>query len=65
MFVPRALVTANVFPRSPNLVTLMMHRYVPPKHRFLQEPHGVTSQKMAFFIVTAGETLKSYIALAG
>jgi hypothetical protein len=26
---------------------------VPPKCRFLQEPHVVTSQKMAFFIVTA------------
>jgi hypothetical protein len=24
---------------------------VPPKHRFLQEPHGVTSQKTPFFIV--------------
>jgi hypothetical protein len=23
----------------------------PPKHRFLQEPHGVTFQKTAFFIV--------------
>jgi hypothetical protein len=30
---------------------------VPPKHRFLQEPHGVTSQKMPFFIVTAVKTL--------
>jgi hypothetical protein len=26
---------------------------IPPKRRFLQEPHGVTSQKMAFLIVTA------------
>jgi hypothetical protein len=26
---------------------------VPPKRRFLQEPPGVTSQKTAFFIVTA------------
>jgi hypothetical protein len=25
-------------------------RYVPPKRRLLQEPHGVTSQKTAFFI---------------
>jgi hypothetical protein len=31
-------------------------RYVPPKHRFLQESHGVTSQKTAFFIVTAVKT---------
>jgi hypothetical protein len=29
---------------------------VPPKHQFLQQPQGVTSQKMAFFIVT---TVKS------
>jgi hypothetical protein len=30
--------------------------YVPPKRRFLQEPHGVTSQKTPFFIVTAVNT---------
>jgi hypothetical protein len=24
-------------------------RYVPPKHRFLQEPHGVTSHNTVFF----------------
>jgi hypothetical protein len=29
---------------------------VPPKRRFLQEPHGVTSQKTALFIVTAMKT---------
>jgi hypothetical protein len=28
----------------------------PPKRRFLQEPHGVTSQKAPFFIVTAVKT---------
>jgi hypothetical protein len=28
-------------------------KMVPPKHLFLQEPHGVTSQKTPFFIVTA------------
>jgi hypothetical protein len=33
--------------------TLAVGRYVPPKRRFLQEPHGVTFQKTAFFIVTA------------
>jgi hypothetical protein len=27
-----------------------------PKHWFLQEPHGVTSQKTPFFIVTAVKT---------
>jgi hypothetical protein len=31
-------------------------RYVTPKRRFLQEPHGVTSQKTQFFIVTAVKT---------
>jgi hypothetical protein len=30
--------------------------YVPPKCRFLQEPHGVTSQKTTFSIVTAVKT---------
>jgi hypothetical protein len=35
-------------------------RYVPPERRLLQEPHGVTSQKTAFFIVIAVKTLKSY-----
>jgi hypothetical protein len=28
----------------------MMRRYVPPNYLFLQEPHGVTSQKTPFFI---------------
>jgi hypothetical protein len=32
---------------------LWRRRYVPPKRRFLQEPHGVTSQKTSFFTVTA------------
>jgi hypothetical protein len=34
---------------SPIFVTLMKERYVPPKRRFLQQPHGVTSQKTPFF----------------
>jgi hypothetical protein len=35
--------------------TLVVTRrlYVPPKRRFLQEPHGVITQKAEFFIVTA------------
>jgi hypothetical protein len=37
----------------------MMRRYVPPIHRFLQQPHGVTSQKTAFFIATAVKTSKA------
>jgi hypothetical protein len=34
---------------SPILVTLMKEALVPPKRRFLQEEHGVTSQKTPFF----------------
>jgi hypothetical protein len=34
----------------------MKEAQVPPKHRFLQEPHGVTTQKTPFFIVTAVKT---------
>jgi hypothetical protein len=30
--------------------------HTPPKCQFLQKPHGVTSQKMPFFIVTAVKT---------
>jgi hypothetical protein len=43
----RLLVAACVVPSSPILVTLM--KEAPPKRRFLQEPHGVTSQKTPFF----------------
>jgi hypothetical protein len=46
----------NVVLRSPILVTLMRMKYVPAKHRFLQEPHGVTFQKTAFCIVIALKT---------
>jgi hypothetical protein len=28
---------------------LLARNNVPPKHRFLREPHGVTSQKTTFF----------------
>jgi hypothetical protein len=38
------------------LVTLMMEAKIPEKHPFLQEQHGVTSQKTTFFIVTAVKT---------
>jgi hypothetical protein len=43
--VRRLLVAASVVPSSPILVTLMKEALIPPKRRFLQEPHGVTSQK--------------------
>jgi hypothetical protein len=49
------LVTDSV-PSSPILVTLMKEALSSPKRRFLQEPHGVTSQKTPFFIVTAVKT---------
>jgi hypothetical protein len=39
-----------------NRRTLRRRRQVPPKRRFLQEPHGVTSQKTPFFTVTAVKT---------
>jgi hypothetical protein len=47
------------------LVLFLVHRFlspwwrrrqVPPTRRFLQEPHGVTTQKTSFFIVTAVKT---------
>jgi hypothetical protein len=44
---------AHVVSSSPNLVTLMMKAICPPKRRFLQEQHVLTSQKTAFYIVTA------------
>jgi hypothetical protein len=49
----RLLVTANIVPSSPILVTLMKEAIVPTKRRYLQEPHGVTSQKMAFFSLSS------------
>jgi hypothetical protein len=49
------LVTANIVHSSPILVPLMMEANT-SKRQFLQEPHGVTSQKTVFFIVTAVKT---------
>jgi hypothetical protein len=45
-------VSANVASSSPILVTSRCRRYVPPKSRFLQDPHGVTFQQITFFIIT-------------
>jgi hypothetical protein len=50
------VVAACVVPSSPIFVTLMKEAPVPPKRLFLQEPHGVTTQKTPFFIVTAVKT---------
>jgi hypothetical protein len=49
----RLLVTAEVVPGSPILVTLMMEALRFSERRFLQEPHGVKAQKTVFFIVIA------------
>jgi hypothetical protein len=49
--------------RARNVSSLILVRpYIPPKRWFLQEPHGVTSHKMALHSHRR-ETLKSYIAL--
>jgi hypothetical protein len=45
----RFLLNVKVVTSSPNLVTLKMEVYLPPKRLFLQESHGVISQKTAFF----------------
>jgi hypothetical protein len=58
--VRRLLVAACVVPSSPILVTLMKEAPGSSETSVLQESHGVTSQKTTFFIVTAGENLKSY-----
>jgi hypothetical protein len=47
--VRRLLVTDSVVPSSPILVTLMKEALSSSETRFLQEPHGVTSQKTPFF----------------
>jgi hypothetical protein len=52
----RLLVTANVVPSSLILVTLMKEALRSSGLRFLQESHGVTSQKTPFFIATAVKT---------
>jgi hypothetical protein len=52
----RMLVTANVVPSSPILVILVMEALRSSETSVLKEPHGVTSQKMAFFIVAAVKT---------
>jgi hypothetical protein len=43
----------------------MKEAQVPPKRRFLQEPHGVTTQKTPFFIVTAVKTSNGMYLASG
>jgi hypothetical protein len=50
------LVSAKVVRSSLILVTLMMAALRSSERRILQEPHGVTAHKTAFFIVTAVKT---------
>jgi aspartokinase-like uncharacterized kinase len=60
------LVTANDLPSSPILVTLMMEANFLPKHRLLKDSHGVTSQKIAFFIVnTVKNSNLTYYKVSG
>jgi hypothetical protein len=54
--VRRLLVADCVVPSSPILSPWWRRRQVSPKRRFLQEPHGVTTQKTPFFIVTDVKT---------
>jgi hypothetical protein len=44
----RLIVTANVVPSSPILVTLTMEALFPLKRRFLQEPHDVNIPEEVF-----------------
>jgi hypothetical protein len=50
------LIIGNIVPSLPILVTLTMEAICSSETWFLQEPHGATSQKTAFFIVTAVKT---------
>jgi hypothetical protein len=52
----RLPVTANFFPGSPILDTLMKEVLSSSETFVPSEPHGITSQKMPFFIVTAVKT---------
>jgi hypothetical protein len=50
------LVTASVVPSSQIIVTLMKEALSSSETSVLTRPHGVTSQKTPFFIVTAMKT---------
>jgi hypothetical protein len=45
----------TMVPRSRIFLPWRCRRYVPPKRQFTQDLHGATSQKTAFFIVTAAK----------
>jgi hypothetical protein len=46
----------KLVPRSRILLPRRWRRYFPPKRRFIQDLHGATSQKTAFFIDTSVKT---------
>jgi hypothetical protein len=46
----------TLVPRSRIFLPWRWRRYIPPKRRFTQDLHDATSQKTAFFIVTAVKT---------
>jgi hypothetical protein len=46
----------TLVPRSRIFLSWRWRRYVPPKCRFIQDLHSATSQKTAFFVVTAVKT---------
>jgi hypothetical protein len=45
--------TGSVFPSPLILFTLLMEAIRPPETLILTKPYGITSQKTAFFVVTA------------
>jgi hypothetical protein len=49
----------SLVPRSRIFLPWRWRRYVLPKRRFIQDLHGATPQKTAFFIVTALKTTNS------
>jgi hypothetical protein len=51
----------TLVPRLRIILPWRWRRYFPPKRRFTKDLHGATSQKTAFFIVTAVKNLKSYL----
>jgi hypothetical protein len=57
----KLLVAANVIPSSLIFSPWWYSRYVPPKRRLLQEPHGVTYQKKAFFWFITLDVIYRYL----
>jgi hypothetical protein len=58
-------VTVNVVPSSPILITLVVEAIRSSESLFLQEPHGVTTQKTPFFTGILFPIAKSSLYYAG